>query len=131
MLRAEPGLVAADRYRREGAPRELVADTRIARGKITVDDDVIPALGVSDVVEHAVVVLAPEERDGVEALVRAEDVASGGLTLPLRCDRGLHTIQLARDRVRVACHVACRKDAVDIRAQILVDDDSAIDGQAG
>src|SRR5687767_1401159 len=102
MLRAEPSLIAPNRYRRESAPSEPIADRRIARGKIAVDDDVIPALRVSDVVDHEVVVLAPEERNCVEALMRPQDVASCRLALTLRGDPVLDTNALPRDRVRVA-----------------------------
>ena len=49
-----------------------------------VDRHRIPPLGVADVVDRHVVVLAPEERHRVEPLAAAQHVARGHLTLPLR-----------------------------------------------
>src|SRR6185295_8717876 len=48
-----------------------------------VDLDRIPLRGVADIVDAHVVVLAPEEGDGVEALALPEDVARGRLPLAL------------------------------------------------
>src|SRR6185369_10641299 len=76
--------VAADRG--DGQPPPLVgeADRRIVRVERAVDAYVVPVLGVADVADGHVVVLAPEERHGVERLVAAQDVPRRRLSLALR-----------------------------------------------
>src|SRR5215468_4562696 len=57
----------------------------VARAQVALDDDVAARrVGVTDVVDGDVVVLAPEERRRIEADVPAEHVLGGGLALPLR-----------------------------------------------
>src|SRR3546814_9262630 len=55
----------------------------IVRGGIAVDLDPIPSFGMADVVDHDVVMLAPEEGDRREAFSPAEHVACRRRTLPL------------------------------------------------
>ena len=61
---------------------------------------------VADVVDRDVVVLAPEERNSVESLADAEDVASGNLTLTLGHDPVFDANPIAAVRVRPSRDVA-------------------------
>ena len=65
----------------------------------------VPLLGVADVAQRHVVVLAPEERHGVEALAAAEHVARGDLALPLGDDPVLdaHALAACADRASARC----------------------------
>src|SRR5690348_16539504 len=84
-FRHEAVAVAIDGRDGEHAAAALVAHDAIACGDVAVDFDVIPALRMADVVDRDVVMLAPEERHGVEPFAAAEHVERGRLSLAL-CD---------------------------------------------
>src|SRR5690242_16340392 len=61
-------------------------DRAVMRGRITVNVQPVPPLGVADIGNRRVVVLTPEEWHRVEAFAQAEHVAGSNLTLALRDD---------------------------------------------
>src|SRR5262245_13553336 len=78
--------VARDRGERQRPAAQVVRHRAVARIEGAVDANGVPALGVTDVLDRDVVVLAPEERNGIEALAPAEDVARRDLALALGND---------------------------------------------
>src|SRR5262249_42778245 len=80
-FRREAFAIARDRGERQRAAAQDVRHGAIARVERAVDLDGIPFLGVADVFDLDVVVLAPEERDGIELLAAAEHVARRDLPL--------------------------------------------------
>ena len=71
-----------------------------------------------DVRYRHVVVLAPEERHGIERFARAQDIERGGLALPLGDDPVFDTDLKAAMRVRPARNIACCIDAWDARLKM-------------
>src|SRR6185312_7172404 len=64
-LRLEAVDVAVDRGDGEHASLGLVAQHAVAPLDVAVDGDLVPFLGVADIIDRHVVMLAPEERHGV------------------------------------------------------------------
>src|SRR5262249_48129735 len=79
--RREAFAIARDRRQRQRAAAEDARHRAIARVERAVDLDGIPFFGVADVFDLDVVVLAPEERDGIELLAAAEHVERRHLSL--------------------------------------------------
>src|SRR5262245_24995682 len=90
---------------------ELVYDRAVALLELSLDLDFVPALRVADVHEGEIVLVGPEEGDGVEALTAPEDVSGRGLSLALGDDPVLHANALPSVRIRPAGDVAGREDA--------------------
>src|SRR3546814_8678115 len=95
----------------------------IVRGGIAVDLDPIPSFGMADVVDHDVVMLAPEEGDRREAFSPAEHVACRRRTLPLGDRPMLDADIVAGLGVGPARDIACREDAGRARFEEGVDQD--------
>src|SRR5687767_224607 len=55
----------------------------VPSGYVAVDRDLVPSLGMTDIVDRDVVVLAPEERHSVEFLPPSEHIERRGSPLPL------------------------------------------------
>src|ERR1035437_5370665 len=89
----------------------------------------IPLLGMPHIRQAEIVLVGPEEGDGVEPLARAEDIARGGLPLTLGHHPVLHADALARQGVGPARDVAGREDALYARLEVLVHRDAPIDGE--
>src|SRR5215471_4859692 len=64
------------RYGYEGKrpPILLIGNCALACVKAPIDFNRVPLLSVSDIVDHHIIVLAPEERDGIELLPGTENV---------------------------------------------------------
>src|SRR5262249_18965627 len=90
----------------------------------------IPAFGMADIVDRHVIVLAPEKRYRVEALVQAEHVGGRGLALPLGHDPVLDTDALAGMGIRPARDVPGRENPRRTGFQILVHRHAAISGES-
>src|SRR4051795_2213555 len=75
-------LVAEDRSNGQGLAGAAIAQQAILLRDIALDGDVIPLLGVTDITDRNVVVLAPEEGDRVVGQPQAEHVERGGRALP-------------------------------------------------
>ena len=93
----------------------------------TVDLDGVPSLGVADVLDRDVVVLAPEKRNRVEPLAIAEHVPSGHLTLALGDDPVFDADSRAGVGIGPSSDVAGGEHARRAGLEILVDGDAAID----
>src|SRR5262249_8316418 len=78
--------IAEDRRHRQRASAQLVGHRAVGVLGLAIDLKAVPLRRVTDVVDGHVVVLAPEERDRIEALAAAEDVAGRGLALALGDD---------------------------------------------
>src|SRR5688572_17521385 len=105
-FRLQAGEVPPDGHYRERPALRHEAGRAVAACEVAREDDVVPLLGVPDVTERHVVVVAPEERHGVEAPPSAEDVPRGGLSLPFGDDPVLDADALGRVRVGPARDVA-------------------------
>src|SRR5437588_315242 len=87
---------------------------------------VIP-IGMADIVDRHVVMLAPEERHGIEDFALAQHVARGGLALALRHHPMFDADVLAGMRIGPAGDVARRVDATDAGFEIRIHRNAAID----
>ena len=110
-------------------PLELVAQQAVLAGDVAVDRQLVPFLGVADIVDRDVVVLAPEERHGVELLAQAQHVERRGLALALGDHPVLDADRLAAVRIGPAGDVAGGEDARRAGLEKRVDHDAAIDGE--
>src|SRR5262249_16771514 len=95
-----------------------------------VDVERVPALGMTDIDDRDVVVLAPEERDLGEWLPLSEHVARRGLALPLGHHPMLDPQVLSGVGIGPARDIAGREDAGCARLQVCVDGDAAVDLEA-
>src|SRR5262249_27755307 len=75
--------VAVDRGDGESATGLPVTHQAIPALDVAIDLDAIPLLGVADIVDRHVIVLAPEERYGVELFASAQHVQGRRLPLAL------------------------------------------------
>src|SRR5438876_3011976 len=134
LLQGEFGLealdIAEDRGDRQHAAVAAVANEAILRRDVAVDRQVIPRLGVADIVDRHVVVLAPEERHGREGLAVSQHVERGGLALALGHDPMLDANIGAAVRVGPAGDIAGREDTGRAGFEIRIDDDPAIELEA-
>src|SRR5882757_5029081 len=71
-LRLEACDVAIDGGNGEHAAVALVLQQTVLAGDVAVDNDFVPLLGVADIIDRHIVVLAPEERHGMERLAMTE-----------------------------------------------------------
>ena len=106
LTRSRPSVATASVF--AAAP---VGDVASRASRRAVDVGAVPALGVADVVELHVVVLAPEERRLRERRAAAEHVEGRDAPHALRDGPVLDAHALARLAVRVARDVAGREDA--------------------
>ena len=97
----------------------------------SLDDERIPALGVTDIRDRHVVVHAPEERHRIEGLLAPEHVQRGSLALTFGDHPMLDTDLLAAVRIRPRRDVAGREDTGDTRLKVLIDGDAAVQREAG
>src|SRR5205085_10461795 len=126
-LRLQTDEVATDRRHGQRAVAPYIADGAVALER-AVDLDAVPFLGMAHVVDRDVVVLAPEEGDGVKRLAVAEHVPGSRLALPLGHYPMLDSDAVACVWIRPPRDVACGKNAGHARFEILVDADPAVDG---
>src|SRR5262245_4810655 len=92
--------IARDRDERQFPTGEEVGHRAISSVERAVNPNGVPALGMTDVLDRHVVVLAPEERDRIEALAPAEHVARRHLTLAFGDDPMLDADLRTRMRIR-------------------------------
>src|SRR5215472_10086523 len=103
------------------------AERGVVAGDVALDLDLVPPLGVADIVDGDIVVLAPEEGRRGEALPASQHVSRRGLSLTLGHDPMLNAQSLAGDGIGPARHVARGKDAGDAGFEVLVDENAAVD----
>src|SRR5262245_12577523 len=119
-FRLEAFPVPKDRRDGEDLALAAVGHEPVLLGEAAGDLGAVPALGVADVGDRDVVVLAPEERRGAVRLSAPEDVLRGGLPLPFRHDPVLDPHALAGPRVGIARDVARGENAGRARLEHLV-----------
>src|ERR1700681_1615754 len=76
--------IAEYRSDSEYPPVAFVFQQAILRLDIAVDCDFVPLLGVADIIDRHVIMLAPEERHRVEFLTLPQHVERRGLSLTFR-----------------------------------------------
>src|SRR5262249_33136787 len=123
--------VAEDRGHREHLAVTTVAYQAVARFDVALDVEIVPRLGVPDVVDRHVVVLAPEERNLGKSLLLAENVARCRLTLPLGHDPMLDPQVLAGMGIGPPRDVAGGKDSRHAGFKVFIHCDAAIDLETG
>src|SRR5205823_10625329 len=96
---------------------------------IALDRELVPFLGVADIIDGDVVVLAPEEGDGGKLPAVPEHVERRSLSLALGNHPMLDANGLAAVRIGPACNVARREDPRCARFEIGVHHDAAINGK--
>src|SRR5688572_13636657 len=77
-----------------------IRDRAVSRVKLPIDFGFIPSLGVSNVSEAEIVLLGPEERNGVETFPSTQHLARRRLRLPLRNNPVFDPNSLAGEPVR-------------------------------
>src|SRR3954464_10586754 len=129
-LRFEGCAIASDC--RDGERRLTLEEPyrRIVRVERAIDLHPVPSFGMADVPNRHVVVLAPEERHGLERLASAQYVSRGRLPLTFGHDPVLDPDVLSRQSIRPTCDIAGGEDAGLTRFEKLIDHDPAVDLQA-
>ena len=122
--------IAKDRGDRERASRATHAHKAVFAGDVAFDGEIVPLLGMADVVDWNVVVLAPEEGNRIERLAQTQHVEGRRLSLSFRHDPMLDANGLAREAIRPARDVAGGEDSGRARFEKRVDDKSAVDLEA-
>src|SRR5215212_1024523 len=92
-------LVAVDRGDGQNLAAAAVAQDAVLGRDVAVDRDVVPLLGVADVADRGVVMVAPEERHRGVGQAHSQHVQGGGLALPFGDDPVLDPDRLAGMRV--------------------------------
>src|SRR5262249_5253327 len=123
--------IAEDTGHRAHATAIAIAHDGIASLEIPVDFDRVPALGVADVVDRDVIMLAPEEWHVGKGRAVARDRAGAGLALPLGDDPMLDPDEAATARVRPSRGIADRIDARGRRLEMSIDDDTVVNPESG
>ncbi len=130
-LRRQAFLTTKDRRYCQRAAALAKPQCHIMCGGIAILIDGVPRGGVANIVDGYVVMLAPEEGDGGILLAAAEHVAGGRLALALSNDPVLDAQPLAAVRIGPAGNISGSKNTRRAGLQIVVDQNSAIDRQAG
>ena len=123
--------VAEDRGHREHLAVATIAHEAVACFDVALNVEVVPFLGMPDVVDRHIVVLAPEERHLGKSLPLAEDVARYRLTLPLGHDPMLDPQILAGMGIGPARDVAGGKDPRHAGFEVFIHRDAAIEFETG
>src|SRR5438876_11515374 len=66
--------IAIDRSHRKNAALALVLQPAILCRDLAIDGNLIPCLGMTDIIDRHVVMLAPEKRHGAECLLLAQHI---------------------------------------------------------
>src|SRR5258707_11564354 len=119
--------VAEDRGHREHLAVATIAHEAVACFDVALNVEVVPSLGMPDVVDRHIVVLAPEERNLGKSLPLAEDVARHRLTLPLGHDPMLDPQILAGTGIGPPRDVAGGKDSRHAGFKVFIHRDAAIE----
>src|SRR5262249_39549313 len=125
-LGLEAGDVPEDRGDGERATALLVAHQAVLARNITLDRHFVPGLGVADIVDRDVVMLAPKEWYGLELFAPAQHIQRGRLPLTLGDDPMFDADALPRVRIGPARDVAGAIDVGRARLQVTVDREAAV-----
>ena len=85
--------------------------------------------GVSDIGEPEIILLGPEEWDGVKPFAVAKNVTCRRLSLALGHNKMFDADSFAGEPIRPTRDVAGCEDAWDARLEVFIHDDAAIDGE--
>src|SRR6202035_2273554 len=107
-----------------------IAHQTIARLDVAVDIDAIPLLGVADIVDRHVIVLAPKERHLRKSLFLPKHISCDSLTLTLGHNPMLDPDVLARMRIGPARNVSGCIYSRYAGLEIFVDGDAAVNFDA-
>ena len=118
--------VAIDRGESHDAAVMAVFDETVPPLDAAIDPDLIPFLGMTDIIDRNVVVLAPEERYGVEAFALPEHIARCSLALPFGNDPVLDPDVCTTAGIGPARDVAGREDASRRGFENCIDRDAAV-----
>jgi hypothetical protein len=118
--------IPRDRCNSEGASPAFIKHGTIPSAEIAIDFDRLPTLGVPDIINGNVIVLAPKEWHGIEPLVIAQNVLCCHLPLPFSHYPVLYPNPISRMRIGPARNIARRKHPWGIGFEVLVDHDTAI-----
>src|ERR1700719_1460006 len=108
----------------------LIDDGAVPRLDIALNLNCIPMLGVPDVVDDDVVVLAPKEGDSIEFFPTTENVSRRYLALTLRNHPMFNSDSVPGVRIGPPSDIARGKYPGRAGFEIFVDDDTAINCQA-
>src|SRR3954447_4118842 len=123
--------VAVDRGDGEQPAVAAIAHHAIPRLDVTLDLECVPLLGMADIVDRKVVMLAPEERDIDEAFAPPQDIARDGLALALGNDPVFDPERFPTVGIRPSRNIAGGIDSRRAGLQVCVYDHAAVDREAG
>src|ERR1043166_4191990 len=123
--------VAVDRCNREHLVAAAITHQAIAALDIAVDLELVPFLGMTDIIDRHVVMLAPEEWDIGKSIALSQDISRHGLTLALGHDPMFNPEIPARLWIRPQRNIAGGKNSRYAGLQVLVHDDAPVDLKAG
>src|SRR5919108_3682400 len=130
-LRFEALAITKDARDCEHAAAIPVTQETITLLDAAVDLDGVPALGVADVADRDVVVLAPEERYVGERRAVTDEPTGDGLSVPLGQNPVLDPHEPAPTRIGPARRIADGEDASRGCFQRRVHDDALVDPESG
>src|SRR5215471_450309 len=107
----------------------LISYRTITRIKTAIDLDSIPLLSVPNIVNCDIVVLAPEEWNGIKFLALAKNVLGCYLPLSFGYYPMLDTDSFATVRIGPACGIAGSEDSGYAGFQVFIHGNPTIDGQ--
>ena len=103
--------IAADRCHRQCLAAAKIADRTVPRVETAINVCLIPSFGMSHIGNRKIILFGPEEGDGVEPFMGAENIARGGLPLPLGDHEMFDANGFAGEPVGPARDVARRENA--------------------
>ena len=128
---AQPLEISMDDRDRQFLSSAPVTDRTVSLIQRPIDLDIVPPFRVADIGEAEIVLLGPEERNGVKPFAPAQDIARSRLPLALGGDKMLDPDALACEQIWPTGDVTGGKNARRARLEILVDGDTTVHGQTG
>src|SRR5262249_22193973 len=122
---------AKERGGREYFGVATITQEAVACFDVALNVEIVPRLGMPDVVDRHVVMLAPEERNLGKALPLAENVARRRLTLPLGHDPMLDPQMLAAIGIGPPRDVTGGKDSWHTGFKVFIHHNAPIDRETG
>jgi hypothetical protein len=119
--------IAKDRGNRQHPAVSAIAHETIAPLDVARDFDLVPFLGVTDVIDRYVVMLAPEERDVGKSYLLSEDISRCSLALAFGNDPMFNPEILARVRIQPPRNVAGGKNFRHAGLEVRVHGDTPVD----
>src|SRR4029079_2249862 len=108
----------------------LVSHRTISIIEVAVNFDGVPLLGMTNIVDSKIIVLAPKKGHSGEWLTLAQDISRRYLALALRNHPMFHADFFPGIRIRPACDITYSKDARGAVLKIWFDRNPRTKGQA-